>query len=84
MMAFNRSNSSGCPCKGCDDRVAEPNCHATCEKYKAWRGKLDKVNEAERQRHKNNDTMSDAKKKAIWRSKRYSTQLAFSRSQKAD
>lgn len=21
------------PCKGCPDRVAEPNCHITCERY---------------------------------------------------
>lgn len=21
------------PCKGCTDRVIEPNCHSTCKKY---------------------------------------------------
>ncbi len=25
-----------CPCKDCKDRVADPNCHATCQKYIGW------------------------------------------------
>lgn len=25
-----------CPCNGCNDRVAVPNCHSTCEKYVSW------------------------------------------------
>lgn len=25
--------SNEAPCKGCKDRVPEPNCHITCEKY---------------------------------------------------
>lgn len=74
MMDFNREFNHGCPCKGCEDRIPEPNCHGTCEKYKEWRAKLDKHNQAVRSRHKNNDTMSDSKKKAIWRSQRYSRQ----------
>ena len=24
------------PCKGCTDRVVEPNCHTTCERYKEY------------------------------------------------
>lgn len=24
------------PCKGCPDRVVEPNCHMTCERYKEF------------------------------------------------
>lgn len=27
---------SDSPCLGCSDRVAEPNCHMTCEKYLAF------------------------------------------------
>ena len=84
MMSINRSNSNVCPCQGCHDRVPDPNCHGTCERYKAWRAKLDTINEAERKHHQNNDTMSDAKKKAVWRSRRYSRQLTYSKSHKAD
>ena len=69
---------------GCDDRVADPNCHPACERYKAWRAKMDWIAEAERQRHRNNDTMSESKKKAVWRSKRYSRQLTYNKSHKAD
>ena len=25
------------PCKGCTERVADPNCHITCEKYLTFR-----------------------------------------------
>lgn len=31
------------PCKDCPDRVVEPNCHMTCEKYLAYRAKIDKA-----------------------------------------
>ena len=35
------------PCKGCLDRTIEPrNCHDYCEKYKAFRGGIDKTNDA--------------------------------------
>lgn len=31
-----------CPCKGCEDRYMDldslKSCHASCEKYQAWRG----------------------------------------------
>ena len=33
------------PCLGCKDRVADPNCHSTCEKYIAY----DNVNKALRE-----------------------------------
>lgn len=26
----------GSPCKGCQDRTVEPNCHITCEEYIAY------------------------------------------------
>lgn len=32
------------PCLGCADK--EPGCHGKCDAYKAWRGRLDLVNEA--------------------------------------
>lgn len=27
------------PCKDCKERVVEPNCHMTCEKYLSWKAK---------------------------------------------
>ena len=35
------------PCNGCKDRFfdGEHTCHGSCEKYKTYREKLDKVNE---------------------------------------
>ncbi len=32
------------PCLGCKDRVAEPNCHITCEKYISFRKAKDEEN----------------------------------------
>ena len=77
MIGFNRNNCYHCPCKGCVERVAEPNCHGACERYKEWRAKIDDINKAERVRHQSNDTMSEAKKRHVWRSKRYSRQLTY-------
>ena len=28
------------PCRGCKDRRADPNCHTDCEKYLAYKNKL--------------------------------------------
>lgn len=71
-MSFNRENSSGCPCRGCPDRQPGTGCHDRCERFKAWRVKVDKKNEAERAYHQSNDTMSESKKREMWRKKRYS------------
>ena len=76
MMSFNRENNFGCPCKGCTDRVPEPRCHTTCVKYREWRAKIDERNENERKNRQNRDVMSDAKKRDIWRSRRYARQNA--------
>lgn len=86
MMDFNRENNHGCPCMGCTKETGRrPGCHDHCEdRYLPWRKELDARNEAERKRHRNNDTMSEAKKKAVWRSKRYSRQLTYNKSNKAD
>lgn len=32
------------PCKGCKERVAEPNCHTTCERYLTFRRLKDEQN----------------------------------------
>ena len=83
MMDFNRDNIHNCPCMECP-RQGCGSYHDICPHYKRWREKLDRQNENERQFHKNNDTMSDAKKKASWRSKRYSRQTAYRKSTKAE
>lgn len=83
MMDFNRETSHKCPCHHCPDKGCGAY-HGQCEKYLKWRKALDERNEAERKFHQSNDTMSEAKKKAGWRSKRYSRQLTYNKSQKAD
>lgn len=80
MMQFGRGDS---PCMHCPDKGCGAY-HNQCPDYLKWRKELDERNEAERQYHKNNDTMSDAKRKANWRSKRYSRQLTYNKSTKAD
>ena len=83
MMDFNRENSHECPCRRCPKKGCG-SYHDVCAEFRKWRKKIDERNDAERIRHRNNDTMSEAKKKAVWRSKRYSRQLMYSKSQKAD
>lgn len=29
------------PCKGCPDRAVEPNCHASCPRYRSYRASID-------------------------------------------
>lgn len=86
MMDFNMENSHGCPCDGCTEETGRhPGCHDHCEdRYKPWRKKLDEKNEAKRKYEESNYTMSDDKKRALWRSKRYSRQLTYNKSTKAD
>lgn len=66
-MAWNRTNNNGCPCKDCQDRQPGTGCHDRCEKFQAWRKKLDERNEEERRERNSCDVMSDAKKKAMWK-----------------
>jgi len=72
-MGFNnRGFHSGCPCKDCEHRTMT--CHGVCTKYSEWKKQEDekkKARDADRERF---NTMSDAKKKAIWRKMRYSRQ----------
>lgn len=70
-MAFNRAPiDAGCPCvKDCEGRDAE--CHGKCERYLTWREARDaKLVEQFEERCKL-DTMSYAKKQAIWKKMRY-------------
>ena len=55
------AGSRDCPCKGCTERVADPNCHGTCERYMKWQ-----ANELER----NERTRIERSKYAISETKR--------------
>ena len=52
------------PCMGCSDR--QIGCHASCEKYKAWKQYSDEYNETERQQ-KQSEYMLRAVKQEIAR-----------------
>ena len=80
-MDFNRDSGHGCPCRHCPDKGCG-SYHDICPEYLAWRKKVDEKNEVERGLRAN--TMSDAKRRATWRSKRYSKQLTYNKSTKAD
>lgn len=72
-MSFNnRGASSNCPCKDCERRTVT--CHGVCREYQGWKKEeAEKKRAFDTERHKY-DTMSDAKKKAIWRKMRYNRQ----------
>ena len=83
MMRFDKKNKSDCPYYGCIQRVPEPRCHTTCQRYKAWKIKQEEKNEEARKK-KGDFAMSDAKRKAIWRKQRYSKRKNFSSATKDD
>ena len=70
-MSFNRSNSR-CPCRHCPEQGCGAK-HSTCEKFKAWRAELDEINKEKAKDNTNN--MSDAQKRKLWQSKRYSRRM---------
>ena len=84
MMDFSRDNRSGCPCRGCGDRY--PGCHDHCGKaeYLRWKTKMAEKKKAEREYKEANYTMSEDKKREMWRGKRYSRQVRYNKSNKAD
>lgn len=47
--------NDSCPCKGCKDRCADPNCHAACRRYIGW--KQDETKRKTEERHRK--TMED-------------------------
>lgn len=74
-MSWNNTNSNGCPCHECSERLSgerNTSCHDGCEKYKEWRKKMDKKNEDERLRSRSRDTISEHMKREIWKKRRYS------------
>jgi len=86
MPGFNRTSGNGCPCNGCTKETGRyPGCHDHCEdRYIPWRKELDAKNEAERKQNQMKDIMSDAKKKAVWRNRRYSRQVTYNKSTNKD
>ena len=81
-MDFSKANKTNCPCRNCPDKGCGAY-HNKCEKYVGWKKKMDELNDAERTYRQRNDTMSEAKKKSLWRSKRYSRQLMYNKGGKA-
>lgn len=73
-----RGNGNGCPCKGCGDR--EIGCHSGCEKYKAWRKKIDARREEEYKQNQGRSTVSDNAVRQMWRELRYQRQQKVRRS----
>ena len=78
-MAFNIGPiDPECPCeRDCPDRNAE--CHGKCRKYLDWRDKQNIKLEEKNQRHIASDTMSEAKKRAIWRKLRSTRQVRYNK-----
>ena len=79
---------SDSPCKGCTDRHfierdgKEMTCHAECEAYISWSAKDRERKEALHQELKSRDILSEAKKRQIWRNKRYSRRIRAANSSK--
>ena len=65
-----KSRDTGCPCKECDRRTVT--CHGLCTEYQGWKKEQEKRKAEEQKAKGNNDTMSPAKRKAIWKKMRYS------------
>ena len=70
-MSFNNKDSNGskCPCKDCERRTMT--CHGVCREYQDWKKEVEARNAIRNADRKRFDTMSESKKKAIWRKLRY-------------
>jgi len=78
-MAFNIGPiDKECPCeRACPER--NPECHGKCERYNQWRRKKDEELALKNKRHVSSDTMSDAKKRAIWKKMRTSRKVHYNK-----
>lgn len=72
-----RDNNTRCPCKECGDRVPEPNCHGYCDRYIAWQAENRERNEKNRVEQQGKNVISEAKRRELWRKKRYSRQARY-------
>lgn len=69
-MDWKKTRDNGCPCKGCKKREPGTGCHDRCEEYQRWKEAERKLKEEEKRVHGIN-TMSDTKRKAIWKASLY-------------
>ena len=69
MNPFNREKTPRGPCYGCEERHEA--CHGHCERYKAWKADLDRLNDMIYRDRKRMDTKSAASKRKLWRENRY-------------
>jgi hypothetical protein len=67
-LSFNGHANNG-PCKGCTERYEA--CHGKCERYLEWKKKNEKVNDARQAYGRTFDTISESRKRKIWKKKRY-------------
>ena len=63
-------NSKG-PCLGCTRRFEACQDPKKCEDFKEFRKKIDQARENERRFKESMNTISESKKRELWRSKRY-------------
>lgn len=63
------ANNQDCPCAECPDR--EIGCHGKCEKYKAWREKLNEIRAEDYKRREGYKTVSDTAVRQMWRKLRW-------------
>ena len=77
-MGWKDERDNKCPCKGCDKREPGTGCHDRCEAYQKWKASEQELKE-EAKRLNGINTMSDAKKKALWRAARYQNHANKSR-----
>ena len=68
-----RGHDNGCPCNGCEERQPGTGCHDRCAKFREWHDLQEKKKQVKREKD-GVVAMSDAKRKAIWRSQRYGRQ----------
>lgn len=78
-MGWNRSNCGACPCRECAPPKREPGCHDRCPEFMEWRREIEAMREAERREQESRDTMSDAKKRVLWRKRRFSRTRTYNR-----
>lgn len=80
MMSFNRTNTTDCPCKDCEDRHS--GCHGKCQRFAEWRVKVDERREKERRFYQSNNTISEHHRRQIWRKSRWRNVQTMRRSDK--
>jgi hypothetical protein len=74
-IGWNRNNTNkDCPCKHCVEPKRHVGCRSTCPEWKPWRDEMDRKRDESKAKSVSMDTMSTAKKKALWKKQRYGKQ----------